>query len=170
MTEQIYRYTYECNLAGARVGDREEMVLALKPGEELLLDREPDNRHDPNAVAVYARGVQVGYLPASRAELIADFMDHGKEVQCRVLDVHDYELDDGETAYGARLFIGAIPEESSEEPREEKPGWAERMISAGDNMEKAGASVSSAGCSITMFVIALVALAVIALVFWAVAC
>ncbi len=60
-------------------------------------------------------------------------------------------------------------EKSGQEP-EGKPSWAERMVAAGEGMEKAGSSVSSAGCSVTVFVIALIALAVIALVFWAVAC
>ena len=42
---------------------------AFAPGARLALVREPENEHDPNAVAVYdaARRVQAGYVPADVA-------------------------------------------------------------------------------------------------------
>ena len=45
---------------------------AFAPGRRLALVREPENEHDPNAVAVYdaARRVQAGYVPADVAPLV----------------------------------------------------------------------------------------------------
>src|SRR5438094_987295 len=42
---------------------------AFAPGRRLVLVPEPENEHDPNAIAVWdeARRVQVGYLPADVA-------------------------------------------------------------------------------------------------------
>jgi len=43
---------------------RQEAIKGLQEGEAILLRREPDNPHDPNAIAVDTRdGDQIGYLP-----------------------------------------------------------------------------------------------------------
>jgi hypothetical protein len=46
---------------------------AFAPGSELALVAEPENEHDPNAIAVWdaTRRVQVGYLPADVAAELA---------------------------------------------------------------------------------------------------
>lgn len=47
-------------------------VLAdLKPGERLALVSEPDNPHDPNALAIYRGSVKLGFVPRSENELPA---------------------------------------------------------------------------------------------------
>jgi len=70
---------------------------AFAPGKRLALVREPDNEHDPNAVAVYdaARSLHAGYVPADVApELRGDeqavslweFRDEdGRRIGLRVL-------------------------------------------------------------------------------------
>lgn len=46
---------------------------AAAPGCPLLLRREPDNEHDPNAIAVdLPDGVQLGYVPRELAAELAD--------------------------------------------------------------------------------------------------
>ena len=56
-----------CAVAGTVAGDRQGALkkLEARPGStlEARLVPEPDNPHDSNAVAVYIRGEQVGYLP-----------------------------------------------------------------------------------------------------------
>jgi hypothetical protein len=44
-------------------------------GTEYLLVREPRNRHDSNAVAIYGNGRKVGYVSASKAASIAAMLD-----------------------------------------------------------------------------------------------
>ena len=70
---------------------------AFAPGRRLALVREPENEHDPNAVAVFDAGrrLQAGYVPADVApELLGDEQaislwefrgDDGNRVGLRVL-------------------------------------------------------------------------------------
>lgn len=69
---------------------------AFAPGRRLALVPEPDNEHDPNAIAVWdaARRVQAGYVPAELApELQGDeqaislweFREQGQRIGLRVL-------------------------------------------------------------------------------------
>lgn len=46
--------------------------------EEAKLRRKPDNEHDPNAIAVYFRGKQVGWVSANMAKHLAPLMDQGQ--------------------------------------------------------------------------------------------
>jgi HIRAN domain len=56
-------------LAGASYRAEALQDDAFAPGRRLALVREPDNEHDPNAVAVWdaERRVQAGYVPADVA-------------------------------------------------------------------------------------------------------
>jgi len=84
-------------LAGAsyRLDDLQDDAFA--PGRRLALVREPENEHDPNAVAVWdaERRVQAGYVPAETAPLLLgdeqalvlwEFRgDDGKRIGLRIL-------------------------------------------------------------------------------------
>ena len=54
---------------------------AAEPGRPLELRRDPDNPHDPNAIAVHAGGEQVGWVPRAIAEEIAPALDAGRALQ-----------------------------------------------------------------------------------------
>jgi hypothetical protein len=56
-------------LAGASYRAAALQDAAFAPGRKLALVREPDNEHDPNAVAVYdaSRALHAGYVPAEVA-------------------------------------------------------------------------------------------------------
>lgn len=54
---------------GYRPGAR-DALRASRAGDALRLDREPDNEHDRNAVAVWLGDVQVGYVPAPDAPAV----------------------------------------------------------------------------------------------------
>jgi HIRAN domain-containing protein len=69
---------------------------AFAPGRQVTLVREPDNPHDPNAVAIWdeARRLQAGYVPAElapqlrgdeQAVALREFRDGGRRVGLRVL-------------------------------------------------------------------------------------
>jgi hypothetical protein len=59
-------------LAGSSYRLDELQDAAFAPGRRLTLVREPENEHDPNAVAVWDadRRVQAGYVPADVAPLV----------------------------------------------------------------------------------------------------
>jgi hypothetical protein len=83
-------------LAGASYRLDELQDDAFAPGRRLALVREPQNEHDPNAVAVWDAGrrVQAGYVPAEVAPSVRgneqalalwEFREDGKRIGLRVL-------------------------------------------------------------------------------------
>lgn len=53
---------------------------AVAPGRALTLRRDPDNTHDPNAIAVHpdGGGAQLGWVPREVAEDVARDLDQGR--------------------------------------------------------------------------------------------
>jgi hypothetical protein len=64
-------------VAGARFQAAALDSEAAAPGRRLELRREPDNEHDPNAIAVLAGGERVGWVPRELAAEIAPSLDAG---------------------------------------------------------------------------------------------
>lgn len=57
-------------------------IALCAPGEPIDLVPEPQNKHDPSAVAVFnCRGVQIGYLSAERCGWIGARMRNGDDVR-----------------------------------------------------------------------------------------
>jgi hypothetical protein len=71
---------------------------AFAPGARLALVREPENEHDPNAVAVYdaACTLQAGYVPADVAPLL-----HGNE---QAVSLWEFRGEDG-ARIGLRVLL-----------------------------------------------------------------
>lgn len=61
--------------SAARRGD-------FTPGAPVRLEREPDNPHDPNAIAVYAEGARdlAGYVPRGYAKRLTKLLDAGADM------------------------------------------------------------------------------------------
>lgn len=55
--------------------EAERIVRGLAMDEALVLERDPGNRYDPNAVKVVARGEHVGFVPRGLAASLAAGMD-----------------------------------------------------------------------------------------------
>ncbi|MGY2735191.1 HIRAN domain-containing protein [Sphingomonas sp. UYP23] len=61
-------------------GDRRFEMMLCAPGDPIELRREPKNKHDKHAVAVFTeRGTQLGYLTAERAPWIGGKILAGEE-------------------------------------------------------------------------------------------
>ena len=56
----------------------------LLVGDIVELEREPDNQHDPGAVACYHAGVQIGYLPRHSNGPVGKALDAGLDVRATV--------------------------------------------------------------------------------------
>jgi hypothetical protein len=59
----------------------------MQVGDTLVLQREPANPHDPQAVRVEWRGVQIGYAPRADNVDLARLMDRGTRVEGRILNL-----------------------------------------------------------------------------------
>lgn len=59
----------------------------LKPGTQLSLVPEPENPHDPKAVAIYHKKTKLGYVPADENGTISPlcFYGHAGAFELRVL-------------------------------------------------------------------------------------
>ncbi len=60
--------------------DEQKALDAIKPGDELLLYREPDNKYDEWAIAVHlTEDDKLGFITRFKNETIARLMDAGKK-------------------------------------------------------------------------------------------
>lgn len=68
-------------MVGMQFRGTEDMVRAMEPGTSLGLIREPDNPHDPNAVAVYRGQMHLAYVKGTEARGLAKSMDAAGQTQ-----------------------------------------------------------------------------------------
>ena len=74
----------ESPLAGFQFHEGEAAWSSMAVGAPLDLVREPDNRHDPNAVAVYFRENKLGYVPRGENGAVAQMLDRGEELAATI--------------------------------------------------------------------------------------
>jgi hypothetical protein len=60
----------------------------LKKGMVLRMQRNPTNRYDKNAIAIYFEKIRIGYVPRELNLVISRLMDAGKAFFCRVEEVN----------------------------------------------------------------------------------
>ena len=65
------------DLAGFTYWEGAIIFDKLTIGTQLRLDREPDNKYDAKAVAVYYKGHKLGYVPRSNNSEISKLCDQG---------------------------------------------------------------------------------------------
>ena len=71
-------------IAGFQFHHGETVWESLRVGSRLELRREADNPHDPNAVALYFQGVQLGYVPRGENTTLAQMLDRGQRLAASV--------------------------------------------------------------------------------------
>lgn len=76
-------------LAGSQYYAMAEVWHLIRPGDRLTLEREPDNRHDRNAVRVDWNGQQIGYVPRAENRAVARALDQGEILEARVARLRD---------------------------------------------------------------------------------
>lgn len=70
-------------------GMRPEIFQALNEGDELLLQREPDNPHDPLAIAIFrGRGDNLGYVPRSCNYVPALIADQDVRICAEIAEIY----------------------------------------------------------------------------------
>ena len=87
----------DCHLAGRKYHDADEVWDKLKVGTVLQLQREKDNVHDPDAVAVVYYNdddnddYRIGYIPSVDNEIIASILEMGWTdlFECRISKINE---------------------------------------------------------------------------------
>lgn len=82
--EEVKILVQSSPLAGSQYYALSSVWGEIRPGDKLLLKREPENRHDANAVRVEWNGHQLGYVPRAENRALAAAMDRGDKVEARV--------------------------------------------------------------------------------------
>ena len=76
-------------LAGSQYHALDAVWTQIRPGDRLTLTREPNNRHDRNAVRVDWNGQPLGYLPRRENRAVAQALDAGRTLEARVARLRD---------------------------------------------------------------------------------
>lgn len=76
----------ECIVAGTTfIKNLNEIGEKVEKGQCLDLKREPDNKYDNFAIAIYnSQGDKLGYIPRDKNEMLARLMDAGKWFYAKV--------------------------------------------------------------------------------------
>lgn len=78
----------ESPVAGFPFYEGEWVWSSLAVGAPLNLIREPENEHDSNAVAVYFRSKQLGYVPRAENTVISQMLDRGEHLEAHISRLH----------------------------------------------------------------------------------
>ncbi|MDH4140935.1 MAG: helicase-related protein, partial [Coriobacteriia bacterium] len=80
--------SFHTKLAGVTFEGRQELLVRLEPGTPLRLERQPENPHDANAIALFDPfGDQVGFFNRRLAAALAPTIDSGVAYDVEVTDV-----------------------------------------------------------------------------------
>jgi single-stranded-DNA-specific exonuclease len=80
--------SFHTKLAGVTFEGRQDVVARLAPDTRLRVERQPDNEHDPNAIALFDPvGDHVGYLNRRLAAALAPAIDDGADYEVTVTEV-----------------------------------------------------------------------------------
>ena len=95
--ESKKKYFMDCHLAGRKYHDADEVWDKLKVGTVLQLQRDLENRHDLDAVAVMYHNEEdgedylIGYLPREDNETVASILEMGwtDMFECRISKINE---------------------------------------------------------------------------------
>jgi single-stranded-DNA-specific exonuclease len=80
--------SFHTKLAGVTFEGRQEVLERLEPGTPLRLERQPENPHDANAIALHEpHGDQVGFFNRRLAAALAPGVDAGVEYDVEVTEI-----------------------------------------------------------------------------------
>lgn len=104
-------------VAGVSFDSRQQIIEELNGGEAVLLQPEPTNRYDPNAIAVWVdfdgEPAQVGYLPREFAAFVAPLLE-GESILAKVSQITGgFELWDGSRANYGLLIQVELPDDEN---------------------------------------------------------
>ena len=82
--QQVRILVQSSPLAGFNYHQAPAVWQAMRVGDALRLEREPDNVHDARAISVQWQGHKLGYVPRAQNAALAWAMDRGDSLDARV--------------------------------------------------------------------------------------
>ncbi len=86
---------------GVTFEGRQDVIGGLVPGSPLDLRRQPENPHDPNAIAIFFGALQIGFLRKEIARRLAPKFDAGDRYKAEIGSV----TGGGTRSFGVNLFV-----------------------------------------------------------------
>lgn len=80
---------YRGNVRGLQYYDFFDIRESLAPGQSIELKREPENRHDPDAISVYAGTHMLGYIAQEDNLVLATMLDEELPLRAYVRRLHE---------------------------------------------------------------------------------
>lgn len=78
-------FTFTVVGAFARPAESKEVLKALRPGDTVTLEADPDNEYDSSAVKVMASGHHIGFVPASVNYMVFQRLVDGETFEPEVI-------------------------------------------------------------------------------------
>ena len=75
-------------ITGFQYYDGQDVEHLLETEMPLLLNRQPHNNYDKNAIEVYTGEAKLGFIPRSDNRTVAESMDKGIEVRCKITELN----------------------------------------------------------------------------------
>jgi len=75
---------FHTKLAGVSFEGRQDTIAGLSVGSELVLERQPENPYDANAIAVRFGALQLGFISRGIAKHLAPLIDEGARYRARI--------------------------------------------------------------------------------------
>ena len=92
MKLKVSKFFMQFTIAGFTYYDGVEVFNKLEIGQKLKLRIEPENRYDPEAVAVYFYDKQLGYVPKAQNKTLFQFIALGYDIfECYINSISRYE-------------------------------------------------------------------------------
>ncbi|MBV8689991.1 MAG: HIRAN domain-containing protein, partial [Candidatus Eremiobacteraeota bacterium] len=92
---------FHSKVKGISFEGRQDIAATLQSGATLTLERQPDNEHDPNAIAILFGNLHLGYVAREHAVHLAPAIDSGAVYRCRIADV----TGGGERFVGINIWV-----------------------------------------------------------------
>jgi hypothetical protein len=83
--------------------DIHKVYPELEKGQVLRMQRDPKNKHDKQAIAIYYNKTHIGWVPRELNLIISRLMDAGKAFFCRIEDVE--LVDDYWIKISAKIYM-----------------------------------------------------------------
>lgn len=90
-------------VVGVTFEGRQEIIKQLNKSDIITIRREPTNRFDTNAIAVWSEKGQVGYIGKDYASILSPMMDAGTKFEATIA-----ELDEYKGTYYIHIFINEV--------------------------------------------------------------
>ena len=75
---------FHTKLVGVSFEGRQDTIAGLRVGTDLVLERQPENQYDPNAIAVRYGALQLGFVRKEIAKHLAPLIDAGARYRARI--------------------------------------------------------------------------------------